>query len=91
LTFSEEISASHGNRSNVAGYAASETTRQKYTGYERDVESGLDFAQARYYAHQQGRFISADSVGGSAHNPQTLNRYRGNLSILAHKHSISYA
>jgi RHS repeat-associated protein len=73
--FGEEVSASHGNRSNVAGYAASETTRQKYTGYERDVESGLDFAQARYYANKQGRFTSADSVGGTSTNPQTLNRY----------------
>ena len=75
LPFGEEISSSYGNRSAVIGYTPSETTRQKFTGYERDIESGLDFAQARYYANKQGRFISADSVGGKAVNPQTLNRY----------------
>ncbi|MBX3280810.1 MAG: RHS repeat-associated core domain-containing protein, partial [Acidobacteria bacterium] len=33
-------------------------------GYERDIETGLDFAQARYYANVQGRFTSVDP-----HNP----------------------
>jgi RHS repeat-associated protein len=75
LPFGEEISDAYGNRSAVTGYTSDDITRQKFTGYERDRETGLDFAQARYYNHRQGRFISADSVGGSAVNPQTLNRY----------------
>jgi RHS repeat-associated protein len=53
------------------------TTRQKFTGYERDVETGLDFAQARYYSNTQGRFTSVDPSLKSISlvNPQTLNRY----------------
>ncbi|MGE0887065.1 MAG: RHS repeat domain-containing protein [Blastocatellales bacterium] len=35
--------------------------RQKFTGHERDSETGLDFAQARYYANVQGRFTSPDN------------------------------
>jgi RHS repeat-associated protein len=51
--------------------------RQKFTGYERDAESGLDFAQARYYASTQGRFTSVDPLMASANpgNPKTWNRY----------------
>ncbi|MFY9607888.1 MAG: RHS repeat-associated core domain-containing protein [Blastocatellia bacterium] len=45
------------------------------TSYERDSESGLDFAQARYYGGSGGRFTSADSLIGSPGNPQTLNKY----------------
>jgi RHS repeat-associated protein len=44
---------------------------------ERDVETGLDYFLARYYASTQGRFTSPDptllSVNGF--NPQTWNRY----------------
>jgi RHS repeat-associated protein len=34
--------------------------RQQFAGYERDNETGLDFAQARYFASVQGRFTSPD-------------------------------
>lgn len=48
-----------------------------YTGYEKDEESGLEFAQARYYNPTHGRFTSVDPLTASAtiRNPQTLNRY----------------
>ncbi|HMU34919.1 MAG TPA: RHS repeat-associated core domain-containing protein [Pyrinomonadaceae bacterium] len=51
--------------------------RQDYTGYEKDEESGLEFAQARYYNPTHGRFTSVDPLTASAtiRNPQTLNRY----------------
>lgn len=51
--------------------------RQDYTGYEKDEESGLEFAQARYYNPQHGRFTSTDPLTASAtiRNPQTFNRY----------------
>ncbi len=51
--------------------------RQKFTGYERDSESSLDFAQARYYGGSHGRFTSPDPLMASARrtNPQTFNRY----------------
>ena len=51
--------------------------RQDYTGYELDSESGLEFAQARYYSTSHGRFTSVDPMTASASikNPQTFNRY----------------
>jgi len=48
---------------------------QKFTGKERDVETGLDFFGARYMSAPQGRFTSPDPLGGSLLDPQTLNRY----------------
>lgn len=47
------------------------------TGYERDNEIGLDYAQARYYNNQHGRFTSVDPLMASASTtlPQSWNRY----------------
>jgi RHS repeat-associated protein len=36
----------------------------KFTGKERDGESGLDYFGARYYASAQGRFLSPDEFTG---------------------------
>jgi RHS repeat-associated protein len=47
----------------------------KFTGYERDSESGLDYAVFRYYNPRLGRFMSPDPVLGIVGNPQSLNRY----------------
>jgi RHS repeat-associated protein len=47
----------------------------KFTGYERDPETGLDYAFARYYSSRLGRFLSADPWGGNRRDPQSLNRY----------------
>ena len=60
------------------GYTAPGTELRKgYTGYEKDAESGLDFAQARYYNSTHGRYTSIDPLTASAsiRNPQTFNRY----------------
>jgi RHS repeat-associated protein len=46
-----------------------------FTSYERDAESGNDYAMARYYVSRLGRFSSADLRSGSVDNPQSLNRY----------------
>ena len=51
------------------------TQRYKFTGKERDTESGLDNFGARYDASSLGRFMSADPLLGSVADPQTLNRY----------------
>jgi RHS repeat-associated protein len=64
LPYGEEIEASKGGRTQVAGYGGADTTRQKFTTYERDNESDLDYAQARYYSSAQGRFISPDEFTG---------------------------
>ncbi|HEX7958118.1 MAG TPA: LamG-like jellyroll fold domain-containing protein, partial [Pyrinomonadaceae bacterium] len=58
LPFGEELFAGVGGRTPQQGYSAADGLRQKLTGYERDNETGLDYAQARYYASSQGRFTS---------------------------------
>ena len=46
-----------------------------FTSYERDAESGNDYAQARYYVNRLARFLSLDPLSGSASDPQSLNRF----------------
>jgi RHS repeat-associated protein len=46
-----------------------------FTSYERDSESGNDYAQARYYANRLGRFSGLDPLSGDISDPQTLNKY----------------
>ena len=76
LPFGEDL-AGVGGRSSGLGYAGADGARQHFTGYERDNESGLDYAHARYYANMQGRFTSPDPFAGSMklRNPQSFNRY----------------
>jgi len=54
----------------------------KFTGKERDAESGLDYFGARYYASNMGRWMSPDWSAkpwavpyADLTNPQTLNLY----------------
>ena len=47
----------------------------RYTGKERDTESGHDYFGARYFGSSMGRFMSPDSFGGHLEDPQTLNHY----------------
>jgi len=56
-------------------YAAGTTTNWQFATYERDAESGNDYAVQRYYPNRLGRFNSADPLGGDIGDPQTLNRY----------------
>jgi RHS repeat-associated protein len=49
-----------GGRGNVVGYGGADSTRQKFTGKERDAESNLDYFLSRYYSSAQGRFTSPD-------------------------------
>ena len=56
--------------------------RYKFTGKERDAESGLDYFGARYYASSMGRMMSPDWSNDPAPvpfallgNPQSLNLY----------------
>jgi RHS repeat-associated protein len=50
-------------------------TTHKFTGYDRDSVSGLDYANARYYNSSLGRFMSGDPAPGDISNPQSSNRY----------------
>ena len=76
LPFGEDLSAI-GGRATSQGYSSNDGVRQRFTGYEMDAESGLNFSHARYQSPVQGRFTSVDPVGASADvgNPQSFNRY----------------
>jgi RHS repeat-associated protein len=52
--------------------------RKKFTGYEKDTETDLDFAQARYYSKNHGRFTSVDPIKMKKDrqiDPQRINLY----------------
>jgi RHS repeat-associated protein len=74
--FGEELFAGVGIRSASIGYSV-DSVRQKFTGHERDDETGLDYMQARYFSSLQGRFTGVDPLMSSATtgNPQSWNRY----------------
>jgi RHS repeat-associated protein len=65
----------------VAGMASptiAEGRGVRFTGKERDAETGLDFSQARYLSSAQGRFTSPDPAGllaAKPGNPQSWNLY----------------
>ena len=79
LPFGEELFAGVGLRSSSShGYEPpADGVRQKFGSYERDNETGLDFAQARYYANVQGRFISPDMplADQDPEDPQSMGLY----------------
>ncbi len=58
LPFGEELATS--NRTAALGYSDADGVEQKFTGKERDAETGLDFFGARYMSSAQDRFTSAD-------------------------------
>jgi RHS repeat-associated protein len=77
LPFGEELGAGVGIRTAGQGYVGDQV-RQKFTGYERDVETGLDYAQARMLSGSQGRFTSVDPIGVTVKrmiDPQQINMY----------------
>jgi RHS repeat-associated protein len=79
LPFGEEIPSPIGGRGSL--YGASDGVTHKFTRKERDTETGgsategMDYFGARYFSSTQGRFTSADPLGGGLIDPQTLNRY----------------
>jgi len=74
LPFGEEISGSPVRPGTL--YGGTDNPRQKFTGKERDSETGLDFFGARYYSGSEGRFTSPDpKVIGRAADPQQWNKY----------------
>jgi RHS repeat-associated protein len=75
LPFGEEIQSGTGGRNSAQGYGGQDSVRQKFTGYERDAETDLDFAQARMYNKNHGRFTSVDPIAGILVNPQSHNKY----------------
>jgi RHS repeat-associated protein len=58
MPFGEEITGL-GNRTAAMGYQT-DTIRQKFTSYERDNETALDYAKNRFHNFSLGRFTSPD-------------------------------
>lgn len=77
MPFGEEILPDGVFRTAALKYGVGDNVRQKFTGYQRDDETGLDFAEARYYNNKHGRFTAVDPLlpSGKSANPQTFNRY----------------
>src|SRR5260370_37513001 len=75
LPFGEELTT-QGGRSPQLGYVG-DATRQKFTLKERDIETGLDYLGARYYASMEGRFTSADDFfkDSQPEDPQSWNKH----------------
>ena len=83
--FGEELFAGTGGRTAGLGYLtadAGDDLRRKFTGKERDAETGLDYFGARYLSSAQGRFTSPDWSPtpqavpyADLTDPQTLNLY----------------
>ncbi|MGD0293002.1 MAG: RHS repeat-associated core domain-containing protein [Terracidiphilus sp.] len=74
LPFGDALACSGGN--------LQAPTEHHFTGKERDIESGLDYFEARYYSSAMGRFMSPDWSAkaepvpyAKLGNPQSLNLY----------------
>ena len=75
--FGEEITPETAYRTAQRKYVVTDNIRQKFTGYQKDNETQLDFAEARMYQNLHGRFTAVDPLlaSGKSANPQTFNRY----------------
>jgi RHS repeat-associated protein len=77
MPFGEELPSESTYRTGARKYGQVDGVRQKFTGYQRDNETGIDFAEARYYYNNHGRFTAVDplTASGKSSDPQTFNRY----------------
>ena len=82
LPFGEEVPQTYAGRTAALLFGGTDAVNQKFTGKERDAESGLDYFGARYYGSALGRFTSPDWSArpeavpyADLNNPQSLNQY----------------
>lgn len=78
--FGEELAAGANGRTTAMAYEGASTAtgpREKFATYERDEDTGLDFAQARYFQSSYGRFLSIDPLfaSGLKTDPNSWNRF----------------
>ena len=82
LPFGEELGAGIAGRDSTfcagAYPSAASAPDLKFTGKERDAETGLDWFESRYYQSAQGRFTSPDEFKGGF-----LDAYTGNAAFQA--------
>lgn len=72
--FGEEILIAQ--RTTAIGYAG-DTVRKQFTGYEKDNESELSYAETRYHAANAGRFLSPDDFANDSQvaDPSSWNKF----------------
>ncbi|MBL8181385.1 MAG: RHS repeat protein [Blastocatellia bacterium] len=78
LPFGEDLLAGVGSRTSANRYSSTtDSVRLKFTGYQKDTETSLDFAEERIYVGSFGRFTAVDPLMSSGRSdvPQTWNRY----------------
>jgi RHS repeat-associated protein len=62
----------------TSGGTGTYANSHKYTGYEREWSTNLDYAKARMFSHNRARFMQPDPLGLAAASldyPQSLNLY----------------
>ncbi len=77
MPFGEELSTGSARSANAEYSGNTDEVRQKFTGYQKDNETSLDFAEARMYENRFGRFTAVDPLlaSGRSANPQSFNRF----------------
>ena len=80
LPFGEAVDGSAGRTG--PGWGTFDSVNQRFTGQERDSETGLDFFDARYFGAALGRFTSPDDpfAGQDPTDPQSWNLYSYGLN-----------
>jgi RHS repeat-associated protein len=76
LPFGEEVF--NGARTAGMGYGGGDNIRQKFTKYEHDNETGLEYARARYYSSSMERYTGVDPITVTPErffDPQQFNLY----------------
>jgi RHS repeat-associated protein len=58
-----------------ANTGTGQTEKPRFTNYERDAESGTDYAINRQHQYSSGRLMQPDPVDPDIADPQSLNRY----------------
>lgn len=56
-------------------YSSNGSSEWRFTSYQHDNETGLEYALARYYDTRTSGYCSADPVEGNPEDPETWNRY----------------
>ncbi len=82
LPFGDNLQCTTPVNQTIALGQAPDANAHRFTGKQRDTESGLDYFGGRYYGSTMGRFMSPDWAAkpeavpySSLENPQSLNLY----------------
>lgn len=77
MPFGEEITSAHTSQRSLSLNYGEDGIKQKFTSYERDNETDLDFAQARMFNYGHGRFTTPDNFLNDTHttDPSSWNLY----------------